>query len=57
VPDLVFIDKAGMVRSQYVGDEKFLANQEVNIRAELDKMLKARPAPARAPVHKTPEAQ
>jgi len=40
VPDLVFIDKTGMVRSQYVGDENFLNNQEVNIRAELDKLLK-----------------
>jgi peroxiredoxin len=40
VPILVFIDKTGTVRSQYIGDEKFLGNQEVNIRAELDKMLK-----------------
>lgn len=40
VPILVFIDKAGMVRSQYVGDEKFLSNQDVNIRAEIDKLLK-----------------
>jgi thiol-disulfide isomerase/thioredoxin len=57
VPDLAFIDKAGMVRSQYVGDEQFLSNQEVNIRAELDKMLKARPAPARGAPHKTPDAE
>jgi thiol-disulfide isomerase/thioredoxin len=41
VPMLVFIDKAGMIRSQYIGDEKFLANQEVNIRAEIDKLLKS----------------
>ena len=41
VPMLVFIDKAGMVRSQYIGDEKFLSNQEVNIRAEIDKLLKS----------------
>ena len=40
VPMLVFIDKAGMVRSQYIGDETFLANQDVNIRAEIDKLLK-----------------
>jgi peroxiredoxin len=48
VPILVFIDKTGMIRSQYIGDEKFLGNQEVNIRLEIDKMLKstaARPAP------------
>jgi peroxiredoxin len=40
VPILVFIDKTGMIRSQYIGDEKFLNNQEVNIRAEIDKLLK-----------------
>jgi thiol-disulfide isomerase/thioredoxin len=61
VPDLIFIDKAGMVRSQYVPDgtdpapEKFLSNADVNIRAELDKMLKARPAAPRQATHKTPE--
>jgi peroxiredoxin len=41
VPILVFIDKRGTVRSQYVGDETFLSHQEANIRAEIDKMLKA----------------
>jgi peroxiredoxin len=40
VPILVFIDRRGTVRSQYIGDEKFLSNQEVNIRAEIDKLLK-----------------
>ena len=39
VPILVFIDKTGTVRSQYIGDEKFLDKQEVNIRKEIDKML------------------
>jgi peroxiredoxin len=48
VPILVFIDKRGTVRSQYIGDETFLANQEVNIRAEIDKTLKAGTAPAAA---------
>ena len=52
VPMIVFIDKAGMVRSQYIGDEKFLGNPDVNIRAEIDKLLKgaigAAPASARA---------
>ena len=42
VPDMVFIDKTGVIRAQYVGDEKFLENEEKNIRAELDKMLKKR---------------
>jgi peroxiredoxin len=45
VPILVFIDKLGNIRSQYVGDEKFLNNQEVNIRAELDKALKVSAKP------------
>jgi thiol-disulfide isomerase/thioredoxin len=40
VPILVFIDRHGSVRSQYVGDETFLSHQEVNIRAEIDKLLK-----------------
>jgi peroxiredoxin len=39
VPILVFIDRHGMVRSQYVGDENFLAKQDVNIRAEINKLL------------------
>jgi peroxiredoxin len=47
VPILVFVDKRGMIRSQYVGDEKFLGKQEENIRAELDKLIKGAPvAPA-----------
>jgi thiol-disulfide isomerase/thioredoxin len=57
VPDLVFIDKTGMVRSQYVGDEQFLNNQEVNIRAELDKMIKARPTAGPATSRKTPPGE
>jgi peroxiredoxin len=48
VPILVFIDKRGTVRSQYIGDETFLANQEVNIRAEIDKTLKAGAMPVAA---------
>ena len=45
VPILVFIDKAGTIQSEYIGDEKFLGNQEVNIRAELDKFLKTGAVP------------
>ena len=40
VPILVFIDRRGTIRSQYIGDETFLSHQEVNIRAEIDKVLK-----------------
>jgi len=56
VPDLVFIDKTGMIRSQYVGDEKFLSNQEVNIRAELDKMLKGGGVSAHTATKKAPKS-
>jgi peroxiredoxin len=44
VPILVFIDRRGMVRSQYIGDETFLSKQDVNIRAEIEKLLKTPPA-------------
>ncbi len=54
VPILVFIDKRGMIRSQYVGDEKFLDRQETNIRAEIDKLLKAGATVPKIP--KTPKS-
>lgn len=38
VPILIFIDH-GTIRSQYVGDEKFLSNPDANIRAEIEKQL------------------
>jgi peroxiredoxin len=44
VPILVFIDKRGMIRSQYIGDDSFLQKQELNIRIEIDKMLGVGPA-------------
>jgi thiol-disulfide isomerase/thioredoxin len=56
VPILVFIDKTGMVRSQYVGDEKFLDKQEVNIRAEIDKLLKTGITTSRSVAKKTPKS-
>ncbi len=59
VPMLAFIDQSGMVRSEYVvmdpGDASatWLANQEVNIRKELDALVKpkspiSRPAAKKA---------
>jgi peroxiredoxin len=56
VPILVFIDKRGMIRSQYIGDEKFLGHQEVNIRAEIDKMLKSTTTTTSAAAPKTPKS-
>ena len=40
VPILVFIDKNGMIRAQYFGDDKFLESPEVNVRGEIDKLVK-----------------
>lgn len=56
VPILVFIDKTGTIRSQYIGDEKFLSNQEVNIRAELDKLIKSPTSSSRSSAHKAPKS-
>jgi peroxiredoxin len=40
VPIVVFIDKTGTIRSQFVGDEAFLANQEYNVHKEIENLLK-----------------
>jgi peroxiredoxin len=41
VPVLVFIDKKGIIRSQHMGSEDpFFKDQEKNMRAELDALLK-----------------
>jgi hypothetical protein len=56
VPILVFIDKHGMIRSQYIGDEKFLGNQEQNIRGEIDKLLKGTATTTRAEAPKVPKS-
>jgi len=41
-PQLVFIDRNGMVRAQYGGDSDFFKNEEVNMRKEIEALLKAR---------------
>ena len=51
VPILVYIDRKGMIRSQYIGDEQYLKNPEANIRASLDGLLKESPA-TKAPVRR-----
>jgi peroxiredoxin len=51
VPILVFIDKGGIIRSQFIGDETFLQRQELNIRIEIDKMMGS--GPGRQAVPKT----
>ena len=47
VPHLVILDKQGNVHGDYPAQDAFMQNPEANIRAELDKMLKA-PAHAAA---------
>jgi hypothetical protein len=53
VPIMVFIDRQGMIRGQYVGDDKFFENPEKNIRGMLDTLVKepaaAQPAASKAP--------
>ncbi len=48
MPQLVFIDRAGMVRAQYSGEDSFFENQNKNIRDMVLKLL-AEPA-AKKPV-------
>jgi hypothetical protein len=46
VPKMVFIDRKGIIQSQYSGQDPFFkAEEEKHIRAELDKMLKPPPPP------------
>ena len=40
VPMLVVIDRGGNIRGQYLGDDKIWADQEKNVRAALEPLLK-----------------
>ena len=52
VPQLVFIDRKGVIRSQFAGGSDFFKEEEKSIRAKIDEMLKetasARPAATKA---------
>jgi len=39
VPQMVFIDRAGMIRAQFPGESEFFRNAGANVRAQLDRML------------------
>lgn len=39
VPILVFIDRKGMIREQYIGDENYLRTPDQSVRASLARML------------------
>lgn len=53
VPMLTFVDRNGTIRGQYLGDDKFYFDQEKNIRAMLDQLLKE---PARRPASSSTKA-
>jgi peroxiredoxin len=40
VPQLVFIDRNGVIRAQYQGRDNFFNNEEVNMRAQIESLLK-----------------
>ena len=39
-PIMVFIDRKGTVRGQFMGDDQFFTNRDSNIRSMLDKLIK-----------------
>ncbi|HEV3334590.1 MAG TPA: TlpA disulfide reductase family protein [Bryobacteraceae bacterium] len=41
VPHMVFLDRRGVVRGDFAGESDFMTQPEVNIRTELDQLLKA----------------
>ena len=44
VPHMVFIDRRGIVRGDFAGESDFMANPDLNIRTELEQLLKSSPA-------------
>jgi len=40
VPQMVFLDRAGVIRAQFPGEDPFFLNAPANIRTQLEKMLK-----------------
>jgi thiol-disulfide isomerase/thioredoxin len=53
VPILVFIDRKGIIQSEYVGDPVFLKDPPHNVRAELDKLLAKPVLTTKAATHLT----
>lgn len=54
VPELIFIDRHRMIRAQYSGSDDFFKDQEKNIRAMLDTLVKE---PAGKTAHSTRTAR
>ena len=55
VPALVFIDRQGMIRAEYEGDDKFFTDevQEKNLREQIEKLLHPADAPHKTAASKT----
>ncbi|MEN6305456.1 MAG: redoxin domain-containing protein [Armatimonadia bacterium] len=52
-PQLVLIDRQGIIRAQYAGTDKFFEQEESNLRAMLDTLLKPAAPAASAPAKGT----
>lgn len=50
VPQLVFIDRKGIIRGQFGGNDAFFANEEPNMRAMIEKLLAEGAPPSSKPV-------
>ena len=46
VPQLVFIDREGVIRAQYGGQDKFFTNEEANMRSQIEALLSDGKRPA-----------
>jgi thiol-disulfide isomerase/thioredoxin len=53
VPIITFIDRAGKLQQQYIGDETYLRDPEKNVRASLDQLLKPAAVVSHAKTTKT----
>ncbi len=56
VPELIFIDRNRQVRAQYTGNDDFFKDQEKNIRALVESLLKE-PVTAKKSGHSAPKKQ
>jgi len=48
VPHMVFLDRRGIVRGDYLGESEFMSHPDTKIPAQLDELLKGGPASASA---------
>lgn len=52
VPHMVFLDRQGVIRGDYPGEDQFFRNPDANIRVELDRLLKPAAAKKAPPAKK-----